>query len=189
VTTKELEELLEGRTETQSLEAKTSCPWNVDTLVKDILAMSNVEHGGRIIVGVEDKTFARIGVSAADKATYVSDTMKDQIAPYADPYVHFRADVVADLSGKEFVVISVSPFDEVPVICKKDGKDVHKGRIYYRSALGRPQSSAISTSHEMQNLILIATSRMTRRLARLGLAVVSTTPSTTALFDKELAGL
>jgi predicted HTH transcriptional regulator len=147
MTTKELEELLQGGAETQTLDFKGACVWSVDTFVKDLLAMANVEHGGRIVVGVEDGTFVRQGVTAAERDSYDVDVMKDQVAPYADPYVEFRVEVVADSTGKEYVVISVAPFDEVPTVCKRDGRDVHKGRIYYRSSVGRPQSAAVGTSY------------------------------------------
>ncbi len=58
MTTEELEELLEGAEETDALEFKQAMNWD-DGLVKDILAMANIEDGGRIVVGIDDGTFAR----------------------------------------------------------------------------------------------------------------------------------
>ena len=43
--TQELEAILEGGTETQKIEFKGACDWNVRSLAKDILALSNVQEG------------------------------------------------------------------------------------------------------------------------------------------------
>jgi predicted HTH transcriptional regulator len=59
--TQELEQILEGGTETQRIEFKGACDWSVRLLAKDILALSNVRDGGYIVVGVEDETFNRQG--------------------------------------------------------------------------------------------------------------------------------
>jgi predicted HTH transcriptional regulator len=94
MTLEELESRLEGRTETQTFEVKGPCDWNAPSLAKDILAMANVKDGGIIVIGIEDNTFNRIGVNTAQRDTYNLDTMKDQIAPYADPNVDFKKEVL-----------------------------------------------------------------------------------------------
>lgn len=163
MTTEELESKLEGGVETQSLEIKGHCDWNVQTLAKDILAMSNVQDGGFIVIGVEDNTFTRQGITATERGTYNIDIMKDQMAPFADPHVNFKVDFVSDSQGKDYVVITVFPFEEIPVICRKDSRDTRVGVIYYRNKNGRVQSGAVSSSYDMRDIITTATIKMMQR--------------------------
>src|SRR5687768_11824861 len=130
--TDELESLLEGASETSSLEFKDDIPWNVLVFVKDILAMSNIQDGGVIIIGVEDGTWKRKGLNASNRSTYVLGTMLDQISAYADPQANFLIDFPVDRNRVQYGAINVRPFEEVPVICKRDGNDIQAGVIYYR---------------------------------------------------------
>ena len=97
--TEDIEALLTGAEETDVLEFKSAVPWDRNMFVKDILAMANVIDGGRIVVGVEDGTFRRLGLTPEQVATYRIDEMRDGMAPFADPRVVFRMDTVADASG------------------------------------------------------------------------------------------
>lgn len=186
MTTEELEAKLEGQTETTTLEFKGDMAWNVQSLAKDILAMSNVQDGGYIIFGIEDGTFTRQGVTATNKATFNFDEMKDQMASFADPFVDFRLEFPQDKDGKNYVVIRVLPFREVPVICRKNGSDVKAGAVYYRNTNGRPQSAAVSSSNDMRDIIEVATVKMMQRKTALGFAVQ---PGDKQILDNELQGL
>lgn len=168
--TDELEALLSGAEETDSLEFKGAVAWDRNLFVKDILAMANVIDGGRIVVGVEDGTFERQGLSPKQLATYKIDNMRDGVAPYADPHVVFKMDKVQDAGGLSYVVIQVQPFDDVPVICKSNGADVKDGKIYFRSRTRRPASAPIMNSAEMRELVERAAVRSARRLRRIGYA-------------------
>lgn len=154
--TKELEKILEGGRETREIDFKAPCKWDVRTFVKDILAMANLRDGGWIIVGIkekEDKTFERCGVSEEEKLTYDIDIMKDQIGNYADPFVDFEVNFITDRENKTYVVIRVFPFEEIPVICKKDDNEVKAGVIYYRNRNKKVESAPISNSTDMKELI------------------------------------
>ena len=61
--TQELEAILEGGTETQKIEFKGACDWNVRSLAKDILALSNVQDGAYVVIGVEEGSFNRQGIT------------------------------------------------------------------------------------------------------------------------------
>lgn len=184
--TQELEALLTGAEETDTLEFKAAVPWNRNLFVKDILAMANVIDGGRIVVGIEDQTFERQGLTAEQLATYRIEEMRDGIAPFADPRVVFRMDAVADLQGRQFVVIEVSPFEDVPVICHRDGTDVRAGVIYFRNRTRRPESAPVSNSSDMRDMVERAAALSVRRLHRIGFVPdIPDGPD----YDAELEGL
>lgn len=182
----EFEELLTGAQETDALEFKGAMHWNRDSLVKDILAMANVIDGGRIIIGIQDKTLAREGLTEDQVNSFNIEKMRDSVAPFADPGVVFNCKFTSDRSGLRFVVIEVEPFTELPVICKKDGKDVKAGTIYFRSKNRRPQSARISDSSEMRELVLRSAALSVKALKRYGLV---SEDSTSYDYEHELGGL
>lgn len=186
MTTQELEEKLEGATETQTVEFKNACDWNINIFAKDILALSNVQDGGYIIVGVEDGSFTRKGITIQQKETYKIDVMKDQMTSFADPHVNFIVDFPKDRNQKEYAVIRVFQFEEVPVICRKDSSDTKAGTLYYRNKNRRAESAPISNSYDMRDIIKLATVRMMQRKVELGFTVV---PSVKKKLDDELKGL
>lgn len=61
--TEALEAILEGAEETDWLEFKAATNWNKLTLVKDILAMANLQDGDRMVFGIEDESHKRQGMS------------------------------------------------------------------------------------------------------------------------------
>lgn len=184
--TQEIEALLTGAEETDTLEFKRAVAWDRNLFVKDILAMANVIDGGRIVVGVEDKTFERQGLTDGQMASYIIDQMRDGIAPFADPRAVFRIEKAVDAAGLNYIIIEVSPFEDVPVICHKDGADVRAGTIYFRSRTRRPESAAIASSADMRDMIERAAALSLRRLNRIGFAPkVEVGPD----YDAELEGL
>lgn len=186
MTTQELEEKLEGATETQTVEFKDACNWNVGTFAKDILALSNVQDGGYLIIGVEDESFIRKGISDTQKETYKIDIMKDQMTSYADPHVNFIVQFPKDREQKEYAVIHVFQFEEVPVICRKDSVDTKSGTLYYRNKNRRAESAPVSNSYDMGDIIQLATIRKMKRKVALGFTV---TASVEKKLDDELNGL
>ncbi len=184
--TEELERVLEGASETRNLDFKGACSWDVKQFAKDMLAFSNVRGGGDIIIGVEDKTFKRQGLSIEQLKSFDFDIMKDQIAPFADPHVHFATFSVSDKAGLQFTVIRVFEFEEIPVICSKDSNDTKQSVIYYRSQEKRPASAAVSNAYDMRDIIELATVKMMQRKKALGFSVED---STKKKLDAELGGL
>jgi predicted HTH transcriptional regulator len=183
--TDEFETLLQGAEETANIEFKTAVDWSARLFVKDILAMSNTLDGGKIIVGIEDRTLNRVGLSREQIATFTSDIMKDQIKPFADPLVTIRCNVVTDNDGLDFVVIDVSSFEEIPVICAKDGHDVNAGDIYFRPRSGRPRSERVTASADMREIIEASVARRLHGLRKVGLV----SPPESYDFESELGGL
>jgi hypothetical protein len=148
--------------------------------------MANVQDGGRIVIGVAHGTFERQGLTANQVASFDIDTMKDQVSPYADPFVTFAVEFPIDGLGLTYAVISVAPFSELPVICARSGHDVKEGDIYYRSADRRPQSARVSSSHDLRDLLERSIVRRRNQLVQIGLIEQ---PGADALLDAELGDL
>lgn len=184
--TEELEALIEGQAESQNLDFKGECAWDAASFAKDILAMSNVQDGGTILIGVEDATWKRQGVSDQVEETYNFDKMKDEMSSFADPYVDFLIYKPKDRDKKQYVVIRVLPFREVPVICKRDSKQTKKGAIYYRNIDRRPESAIVSNAYDMRNIIEVAVARRMKRIRELGFTVET---GDRERLDNELEGL
>lgn len=202
VTTEELDELLQGSHESDTLEFKRAMDWDLG-LVKDILAMANVQDGGRIVIGIEDQTLVRQGLSQEQLDSFTPDIMMDRVAVFADPHVSFSVDKVPDTTGLHFVVITVAAFERTPVICAKDGgvqNELQRGAIYYRSKTGRPKSARVAHANDMRDIIERAAIQTMRHFQNLGLEAqtieATAAPGQPALaarmaeiFDEELGGL
>ena len=185
----EFERLIEGGTETQKIDFKESCPWNKNSLAKDILAFSNVRGGGYIVIGIREIEggIERQGISNKHLATYNLETMLDQLSAYADPRIDIALDPVEDAKNeKKYLVIIIKEFHDIPVICKKGGEEIHKGIIYYRNTDRRPESAPVSNSTDMRDIIELAAVKMRKRHRELGLTPESKDKE---LFDKELEEL
>jgi len=156
--------------EDRNREYKASFPWNKDTdgatmakVTKTILAMANLRDGGHIVIGVEEKgsegRFLAVGMKPEHLVTYSYDRVADFVKEYAEPYVRFDLDIV-EVDKKEFVVISVEGFDQVPVICKRSFSDIlSEGRVYIRPRSGRPRSAPLNRYVDMRELLDLATER------------------------------
>lgn len=186
MTQDELDKLLLGAEETHAVEFKGPMSWDHNSLVKDILAFSNTLDGGVIIFGVEDEGPVPVGISPDQAATFDLEVMRDKVANYADPHVDFRCDVLEASDGLTYAVITVSPFDDVPVICRKGGTEVVLGTIYTRTRAGRPQSAPVKTSSELRALIERAIVNRHRALRHIGFEVQA---GEAVDYDSELEGL
>ena len=136
---KELLEYIYHGKEERNLEYKQSMPWGKkktkEKITKAVLAMSNLKEGGTIILGVKensDGSFDAVGMETGDIKGYRQDLVASFVNKYADPFVEITVNKVPD-EGKKFVVIQVSPFRELPVICKKGSDALKQGNIYIRN--------------------------------------------------------
>ncbi len=184
----EFEALVEGSEESQSLDFKGACTWDVKTFAKDILAFSNVQDGGFIAIGFNDKTFKRVGLTEEQVQSFDLETMRDQMANFADPFVAFAvySDII-DAQGMRFVVIRIFEFTEVPVICKGDSKDLSQGKVYYRSRRRRPESEPVSNSFDMRDIMDRAAIKMMSKRKAQGFTAESVEQKN--FYDEERGGL
>lgn len=185
--------------ERRNLEYKAPMRWDNsltrEKITKSILAMSNVRDGGVVVIGVDEQprgNFNPVGMSETDVSTFTQDDVASHVAEYADPYVEFSLRRI-ECQGKEYVLIQVKEFDEVPVICKRDGTDLQRGVIYTRTRRMN-ESAPVRSQSEMREIINMAVEKNIRRfyerLQRTGVTVgLPGPPTDTTLFDKQLEGL
>jgi predicted HTH transcriptional regulator len=147
--------------EERNIEFKGSIPWAGDSRLKvskSILAMSNLQDGGWIVIGKQeqaDRSYLLTGMTQQDYDTWDPDNVKAFLYEYSDPPVNM--DIYRfEHEGKKYAVIRVKEFESEPIICKKEnGEILHKGLMYVRSK-GKPESIGVPTHVEMREIIDLA---------------------------------
>jgi len=190
MTDQEFAEILALAYERRGIEFKGAGPLNDKSLrakvVRAVLGMANRRDGGFVVVGVEDTggKLDPVGLDATDISTWKYDDVADAIAAYADPSISFDLETRSH-EGKQFVVLHVYEFDDVPVLCKKDFADtLRKGACYVRSRR-KPETSEIPTQEDMRDLLDLATEKRLRRFAAQAQAAGLVAPSSPAPSDQD----
>lgn len=194
MTDKDIETLLETKTETPNLDYKESLIWDKShkdgclEVIKDILAMSNTQDGGKIIFGVRDGDFEFIGLSEEAYASFDVTPVNQILRNYADPM--FACSVVKrEISGKKVVVIDIPEFSEVPIVCKQSANSSHnteilkKGAIYIRTK--SCSSEPVSTADEMRSILATGLTRKSDELLGLIQKLITGKPLQETQEDKQ----
>lgn len=185
MTGREFAEILQQGHETPGVEFKGPGPRMDKALfakvVKAALAMANRRGGGRIIIGVREDAGLLVpqGLSTTDLATWPHDDITGALSAYADPYVSVTIQTLA-YQDKNFVILTVDEFEEMPVLCKKEFQGVLRDGACYVRRKGRIESSEVPNGAEMRDLIELATEKGVRRFlrtaSRAGLQLGTTAP-------------
>ena len=171
-----------GREE-RNLEYKQSMSWSdIATKVKvtkSAMAMANISDGGYIVFGEKKngEVYEPEGMQKDHADSFKQDDVMDWVNKYADPYVELIVSV-EKRDGKRFVVIQIQEFDQLPVVCKKDGEDLKCGDVFTRSRR-KYETARVGSQTEMREILDLAVDKEIRRLRSRGLVtsveVVSTT--------------
>lgn len=170
-------ELISLGREGRGIEFKKSMPWSSAEfkakITKSILGMSNLQDGGVIIIGVEEKNLGEFldeGMTDSDYSSYDQDTLDSHVSNYADPFVEFSLrKIERPDDGKKFVAILVKEFEEIPVICKKDGpigSNLTNGKMYCRSRRKNETVEAPSQT-EMREIIELAADKKLKKYLKM----------------------
>jgi predicted HTH transcriptional regulator len=190
----EFHELIQLRKEGRSLEFKQCTPWADKfkaKITKSILAFSNVRDGGLIVIGVEQHdggSFDFKGMTTEHLETWNYDDMASYVSEFADPFADFSLERVLD-GQNTFLVIAISEFKGLPVICKKDGSGIlRRGAIYTRT-YRKPESAEVPTQTELREILDLAIEKGIKALLHtasyVGLAL-PTGPSDSDRFNEQL---
>lgn len=163
----EVVEMIEQSKETRNVDYKAPHAWDKDNfeskagLTKDIMAFSNTQDGGTLIIGIgerEDGTGYDIeGLTHDQLRTYDISSVGSFVNERCEPAAKFDLRTF-EYRGKHLIVIQISEFDSVPIVCKKDaqkrgGKDFifKKGQIFIRT--DDAKSKPIQSAEEMHKLL------------------------------------
>ena len=96
--------------------------------------------------------------------------------------------------GKAFVVIQVSEFDDIPILCKKDYTDVLREGACYVRTRRKPETAEVPTQSEMRDLLELATIKALRKYVSVARAAgfeisEATKKSDDQLFKQQLSDL
>src|SRR5579871_815191 len=121
----ELIRLIEAAGESANIDAKGPMEWDGGEasagLTKDILALANIRDGGVIVIGKdepEDGKFVLTGLTEPQASSF--DTTK--VATWVNNHCQPPVSLVChrhEHQGRLFVVVAVTEFHDVPVICTK----------------------------------------------------------------------
>ena len=156
-----------GDTERRNMEFKKSMPWKdlKCVLTRTIMAMANLKGGGTVIIGIgegQGKTTDYAGMSREDFDTYNPDDIASFVNEYAEPSVTVVAHKITS-HEKYYVVLDIEEFDEVPIVCKKDGRKTCKNHLRRGSIYHRPRRKVESTDRfdyaDMRELVSLAVAK------------------------------
>jgi hypothetical protein len=186
----ELIRFIEAAGESTNIDAKGPMEWDGGEasagLTKDILALANSRDGGVIVVGKQEPQpgkFVLAGVSDAQATSFETTKVATWVNNHASPPVNLVS-YRQDHQDRTFIVIAVSEFHDVPVICAKQyelsvpGKSpkvlLRKGAVYVRTA--NAESAPLSSVEEMRQLIGLATTKRADQLLAMFQAMLKGRP-------------
>ena len=143
-------------------------------VIRAVMAMANRPDGGLVILGVSEKSLGpskRLDPVGLDEADYETWRNYDEVSvllnSYASPSVSFDLERTK-FHEKNFVIIHVKEFVDVPIICKKMHQPSLKergrrenpvilrpGACYVRS-FHKPESAEVPHEEDMRALLELA---------------------------------
>ena len=194
-----IDSLIANGREERNLEYKQSMSWadskTKAKLAKSSLAMANLRDGGTIIFGMErqaDDTYVPAGMTQDDYDSVNQDDVSVEINNYADPFIELV--VLKHVSeGRRFVAVLVREFEQLPLLCKRDGPErLRKGAIYVRPRR-KFETVEVPGHVEMREILDMATEKSLRtlytRVERAGARVTFPQDAEAQRFDEQLGGL
>jgi predicted HTH transcriptional regulator len=159
-------DLIQHRREERNIEYKGSnaknpgadpFAWGPDAvnakIARTAIAMANI-GGGAIVIGMDQvgpDEWEASGVSPEVATSYQQDRLQQYVNQRADPYVELTVRK-PELGGKTFVVIQVTGFTEMPVVCTGGSGELRQGAVYTRSRT-KHETVVVQSQTEMRELL------------------------------------
>lgn len=187
---------IENGREERNLEYKQTMNWadplTKAKIVKSALAMANLRDGGRIVIGVarqKDDSYVMAGMQDSDYESFIEDHVAVEANNFADPFVHLTV-VKKMLDGNRYVIIQVSEFEDLPIVCKRDGAErLRVGAIYCRPRR-KIETVEIPSQVELREILDLAVEKKVRSLHlqidRIGAQLIFPPNRDSVLYDEQL---
>ncbi len=142
---------------------------NFVEIIKAALGLVNRQDPGYIVVGVRNDNTA-LGLDEQQARTWAdADVVRQLLLPCGDPPIEISVDLVTvqafeELAGRTFAVVTVQPFERVPVFCRVN-REWPRGTLYlkqgacYVRGLGVPSTTELAGGAELRELLRVAISR------------------------------
>ena len=194
----ELWELVYHGREERNLEYKRSMNWREPQtkakITKSATAMANISDGGNIIIGVEKEgeSYIARGMDSEDASSFQQDDVMEHVNEWADPYVEITVTLLND-DDNEFVCIQVREFEQLPVLCKKDGMEGLKRGAFFTRSRRKYETAQVGSQSEMREILDLAVDKEIRRLRARRLIhevqVMAPSEADREAFDEQRGGL
>ena len=166
----ELKRLIETSGESDNIDFKGPMTWDKSTqsakLAKVIVSFANSRDGGAIVVGRSEANgqFEITGLTEEEAISFETTKVANWLNSRFSPSVRLVCNPV-EYEGKRIIVITISQFKDIPIICTKPLPDpndrkkelLKQGTIYVRNE--NAESAPLKTVEELRTLIGLATSR------------------------------
>ena len=174
--TSDLDRWIEMAGENEFIDAKGPMTWDGGTaaasLAKDIAAFANSRDGGVLVIGKSenpDGSASLLGLTPEQAASFDTTAVAQWINSRFSPPIHLAC-YKASHGGRQFVLLSIREFDDIPVLCIKSFQDplnpkghlLREGTIYVRNQ--NAESKPISTCEELRALVGLATRKKSDEL-------------------------
>lgn len=193
----ELIRFIEVAGESANIDAKGPMVWDGGEasagLAKDIFAFANSRDGGVIVIGKDEPspgTFAPTGLTSPQADSFETTKVATWVNNRVAPPVNLVCNRVQH-DEKEFIVLTVAEFDDVPVICTKqfelEGKPpkviLRKGTLYIRTA--NAESAPLSSIDDLRTLIGLATRKRGQEMLTMFESMLKGRPLVRVASDEE----
>ena len=172
----DLHMFLLATSENENIDAKGPMTWDGKDesakLAKDIAAFANSRDGGVLVIGkseLDNGTFELTGLSDSEAKSFETTKIANWVNARFEPPIQLQCHQV-EHESKQFVILTIAEFAEIPVICTKAYQDqanpkkhlLKQGTIFVRNA--NAESAPLRTANELRSLIGIATGKRGQEL-------------------------
>lgn len=192
----EIARYIEASGESENIDVKGPMSWDnhVESanLAKDIVSFANSRDGGVIVIGkseVSPGTFEMTGLTEEQAISFETTKVATWVNSRFSPPVRLCCHP-QDYDGKKFVVITVSEFDEVPILCTKSFQEpnsknhcLKERTIYVRNV--NAESAPLGTVDELRRLVGLATSKRGSEMISMFESMLKGRPLVPAPSDEE----
>lgn len=147
--------------------------WLREKITRTVLGMTNTPFGGDVVIGVEEdekKGLRLVGLTDDQLKSFQDyDGIKGFIDGFSSLATNF--DIYwGDYKSQNYVVLTIQEFDEMPVVCRKNGQSsgvMTKDDIYSRSKKA-PYSTIKATDLEIREIVRMAADKEKSQLSGRG---------------------